>query len=248
MGGALYRLHSHCKSVQRREPLCPPWKLHGPSVSEMALGLSDLIFRFEAMWLGLSTLSSLPVDFPHHLVSLFFFHASLEISPQNVDVNVHPTKHEVHFLHEESILERVQQHIEGKLLGSNSSRMYFTQVRASTSTVSLGLCCFKGCSISWKLGFFFVIISNCLCVALIVFLKVTFSSGIYVCVFYAYVCQSYIHTCMLRSEQDVDFFLIPLYCLENGFPRTDALWVRVNGKWALRICLSLPQWLGNRCL
>ncbi|XP_057623109.1 DNA mismatch repair protein Mlh1 isoform X4 [Chionomys nivalis] len=51
----------------------------------------------------------------------------LEISPQNVDVNVHPTKHEVHFLHEESILERVQQHIEGKLLGSNSSRTYFTQ-------------------------------------------------------------------------------------------------------------------------
>ncbi|NP_001268542.1 DNA mismatch repair protein Mlh1 [Mesocricetus auratus] len=56
-----------------------------------------------------------------------FLYLSLEISPQNVDVNVHPTKHEVHFLHDESILERVQQHIEGKLLGSNSSRMYFTQ-------------------------------------------------------------------------------------------------------------------------
>ncbi|XP_015667223.1 DNA mismatch repair protein Mlh1 [Protobothrops mucrosquamatus] len=56
-----------------------------------------------------------------------FLYISLEIAPQNVDVNVHPTKHEVHFLHEDSILECVQQHIECKLLGSNSSRMYFTQ-------------------------------------------------------------------------------------------------------------------------
>ena len=55
-------------------------------------------------------------------------HFSLEINPQNVDVNVHPTKHEVHFLHEDAIIESVQKCVEGKLLGANASRTYFTQV------------------------------------------------------------------------------------------------------------------------
>ena len=53
---------------------------------------------------------------------------SLEISPQNVDVNVHPTKHEVHFLHEDAIIEGIQKCVETKLLGSNKSRTYYTQV------------------------------------------------------------------------------------------------------------------------
>lgn len=56
-----------------------------------------------------------------------FLYLSLEILPQNVDVNVHPTKHEVHFLHEDGIIESVQQTVESKLLGANSSRTYFTQ-------------------------------------------------------------------------------------------------------------------------
>lgn len=57
-----------------------------------------------------------------------FYCLSLEIAPHNIDVNVHPTKHEVHFLHEDCIIESVQRQIESKLLGSNSSRTYFTQV------------------------------------------------------------------------------------------------------------------------
>ncbi|XP_002735708.1 DNA mismatch repair protein Mlh1 [Saccoglossus kowalevskii] len=56
-----------------------------------------------------------------------FLYLSLEISPQNVDVNVHPTKHEVHFLHEDMILEEIQQCVEQKLLGANASRTFFTQ-------------------------------------------------------------------------------------------------------------------------
>lgn len=72
-----------------------------------------------------------------------FVYLSLEISPNNVDVNVHPTKHEVHFLHEDSIIEAIQQTFEEKLLGANSSRTYFTQTLLpgiSVTDTSAGWC------------------------------------------------------------------------------------------------------------
>lgn len=68
--------------------------------------------------------------------NFFFLFLSLEIAPHNVDVNVHPTKHEVHFLHEDCIIASIQKHIESKLLGSNSSRTYFTQVYKETSVTA----------------------------------------------------------------------------------------------------------------
>lgn len=56
-----------------------------------------------------------------------FVYIAIEMEPQNVDVNVHPTKKEVHLLQEEKVVEFVQKVVDNRLLGSNSSRTFYTQ-------------------------------------------------------------------------------------------------------------------------
>lgn len=53
---------------------------------------------------------------------------SINLDPRSVDVNVHPTKREVHFLNEETIIERISDAIQQKLAGQSQSRVFEYQV------------------------------------------------------------------------------------------------------------------------
>ncbi|PGH26977.1 hypothetical protein AJ80_01361 [Polytolypa hystricis UAMH7299] len=56
-----------------------------------------------------------------------FFYLNLEIEPQRVDVNVHPTKREVNFLNEDEIIEIICDTIRKSLATVDSSRTFMMQ-------------------------------------------------------------------------------------------------------------------------
>ncbi|USP76011.1 uncharacterized protein yc1106_03285 [Curvularia clavata] len=66
-----------------------------------------------------------------------FFYISLEIEPQRVDVNVHPTKREVHFLNEDEIIAMICDSIRDTLSKVDTSRIFPTHSLMSNPKVPL---------------------------------------------------------------------------------------------------------------
>ena len=56
-----------------------------------------------------------------------FVYLSIQMPPQHIDVNVHPTKKEVHFLFEEELLELIHMELTKLLSSANESRSFLIQ-------------------------------------------------------------------------------------------------------------------------
>jgi DNA mismatch repair ATPase MutL len=67
----------------------------------------------------------------------YFVFASLEIAPDKIDVNVHPTKQKVHVLNEDRICQKIAEKISEKLQSSDNSRVFYVQTKLSTPSKAI---------------------------------------------------------------------------------------------------------------
>ncbi|XP_017149227.1 DNA mismatch repair protein Mlh1 [Drosophila miranda] len=93
--------------------------------SQMLLFINQRLVESPALKCAVDAVYATYLPRGHHP----FVYMSLKLPPQNLDVNVHPTKHEVHFLYQDEIVERLKEQVEIQLLGSNATRTFYKQLK-----------------------------------------------------------------------------------------------------------------------
>jgi len=68
-----------------------------------------------------------------------FIYLSIHMPPQHIDVNVHPTKKEVHFLFEDELLGRIHSELSATLAAANESRSFHVQTTLTSHHTPLAL-------------------------------------------------------------------------------------------------------------
>ncbi|XP_039125986.1 DNA mismatch repair protein MLH1-like isoform X2 [Dioscorea cayenensis subsp. rotundata] len=56
-----------------------------------------------------------------------FIYVSINLSPEDVDIHIHPAKGEVSLLNQDGIADRSQNTIESKLMSANTTRTFLSQ-------------------------------------------------------------------------------------------------------------------------
>ncbi|XP_028801610.1 DNA mismatch repair protein MLH1 [Neltuma alba] len=69
-----------------------------------------------------------------------FIYMTIVVPPENVDVNVHPTKREVSLLNQEVILEKIQTLVESRLRSSNDARTFQEETTEPSSSCYVKPC------------------------------------------------------------------------------------------------------------
>ena len=63
-----------------------------------------------------------------------FVYLSLQVKPEHIDVNVHPTKKMVQFLHEDEIIQTICEGMDKVLASANASRVFYVQTSLKTGS------------------------------------------------------------------------------------------------------------------
>ncbi|KAM3354923.1 hypothetical protein ACQJBY_025588 [Aegilops geniculata] len=81
-----------------------------------------------------------------------FIYMSINLPPEHVDVNIHPTKKEVSLLNQERIIEKIKDAIEEKLMNCNNTRIFQTQALNSSALTQANTRKDKGTEVSTPTG------------------------------------------------------------------------------------------------